>query len=152
MLTIQFYKCTAENNRLDKTDYLEEVGEPSICNPKDTLEQLNPTFTISKPLSFDIENVNYFQIKEWEMYYYFNNKSPSLEIAGRAVVTGELDHLMSYRKEILELDCVLDRQENNISSFIFDPNIKTDCRMYTQVMKFPKKLEGGSLVLTVLGG
>lgn len=149
-LTIDFYKSTAENNRLDKTDYLEHLGSV-VIESKSNIDFVRPTFTIVRP-SFDIENCNYFEVVEWEKYYYMETPKPTLQIAQTIELKGDMDALMSYRTDILELECVLERQENNINSFLFDSNLKTDCRMYTQAIKFKNGLKGNTLLLSVLGG
>lgn len=105
-------------------------------------------------LSYDnmLINCNYFYIPAWGKYYFIDTIDVSP--AGKMILTGHTDVLMTYRDYILALQCTVSRQENAALSLIPDNNIifKNDTikNIYSSETTFTTMY--GAYILQVLGG
>lgn len=97
-------------------------------------------------------NCNYFYIPSWGKYYFIDTIDVSP--AGKMILTGHTDVLMTYRDYILSLQCTVSRQENAALSLIPDNNIifKNDTikNIYSSETAFTTMY--GAYILQVLGG
>lgn len=116
-MTINFYKNSAENNRLDKTEYLEFVTSMAGYLRENT-SIINPVIVVQTTglLSF-----NYAYIPEFNRYYFVN------DIVAIQNALWEIsficDVLMTYKTELLSLDAIIARNEN-----IYDLTIEDNRR------------------------
>lgn len=144
-MRITLYINTAENNRLDKTSYLERVIElegtlrdsSSLLTPTILMElpSLNPTELIDaddeviegengEVISTPSEvfyRFNYVYISEFERYYYVQDIN--IVRNGLMMVSLIVDVLMSFRDNILSLDAYVDRNEYDYDDLLVDDMI-----------------------------
>lgn len=117
-MQITLYKCTAENNRVDKSSYLS-----SAVNINVTLKQMtsvmNPTMTITDSAgSLDVTSYNYLYIPDWNRYYFINNITSVRN--GLWEISASIDVLHTYRNGIRGLKGVILRQENDYNVYLPD--------------------------------
>ena len=114
---IILYKNSAESNRVDKTNYLEEAGK--------IYGIFRDSFSITEP-AFELEynqvpNFNYVYITQLNRYYYVNDIT---SVANNLwLINLNIDVLMTYKTEILELDCFVDRNEFTFNNYIIDDKV-----------------------------
>lgn len=136
-MTIALYINTAENNRVDKTQYLQQVIELD-GTLRDASSLINPTIAFELPnlessalIDEDNEDVvspdddlimesdefyrfNYVYINEFKRYYFVQDIN--IVRSHYFVVSLSVDVLMSFRDNILDLSGMIERNE-----YTFDP-------------------------------
>lgn len=151
-MKIELYVSTTDKNRLNKTSFLSLVGEyegylrapSSVIAPTITLE-----LSISgNPLIVDeddellideddneisteeyrITDANYMYIPEFGRYYFI--RDITIGVTGLYVISSRVDVLMSYKDQILNLECYIERNE-----YAFDPSLE-DNLLPLQFRKF----------------
>ena len=154
-MKIELYVSTTDKNRLNKTSFLSLVGEyegylrapSSVIAPTITLE-----LSISgNPLIVDeddeilideedneisteeyrITDANYMYIPEFGRYYFI--RDITIGVTGLYVISSRVDVLMSYKDQILNLECFIERNE-----YAFDPSLE-DNLLPLQFRKFQEE-------------
>lgn len=112
MIPVVFYKCTADNRVVDKTNYIEQRATKN-CDFFNQTGVMHPSILLSYDSAI-VNNCNYFYIAEWGRWYYITG----IEVmpGGRMVVTGSEDVLYSNKDEILNLDAYVVRTEDESRS------------------------------------
>lgn len=113
--TLVLYKNSADNRKLDKTEGLSNAYTFSI-SMKEGDDLINPSIIIDS--SVDLTKYNYGKITELGRYYYIN--AERLINTNQYILHMEEDVLMTYKSDILNLVCIIDKQENNFNSYIDD--------------------------------
>ena len=111
---LTLYKNTAENNRIDKTEYLTSVGEITGYLREET-NIINPSIVIEYTGVIDF---NYVYISTFNRYYFVNNITSVRTNLWRLDMS--CDVLMTYKETILNYDCYVSRNENNYNEDIED--------------------------------
>lgn len=101
------YKNSSEKNRVDKTTYLTEIVKYNITF-KNSFSLTNPTILIQAPM---LINVNYAHIPILGRYYYIESISNIASNLWQLDLI--VDTVMSFKNEIQELDCFIDRCEDD---------------------------------------
>lgn len=150
-MQINLFTCTAERNRVNKSDYISNrfVLEGSF---RSATSALNIEIDIEKtnPLLY---NYNYMYIEEFGRYY-FIDEIISLR-TNIWTIKATVDVLMSFKKDILEASVIIDKAENEFISNLYldDGSFVMDSRKYNEVKEFPSGLnENGSYILICAGG
>lgn len=135
MVTIHFYTCTAEKNRIDKTTYLNEIPfyqytTPNPSDPehpivhkepwkgtfKEDTSIINPVFTVKvqnpSTGNFDFNDCNYCLVSEFNRYYFI--KDIVVIAQGTYRITCHVDVLMSNKRVIQSSTnpCVISRSQS----------------------------------------
>lgn len=150
-MQINLFTCTAERNRVNKTEYISNrfVLEGSL---REATSAMNVEILIEKtnPLAY---NYNYMYIEEFGRYYYINDiKSFRNKLW---IISATVDVLMSFSSDILSATAIIDKaQSENISNlYLDDGSFVMDSRKYNNVIEFPSGLnENGSYILICAGG
>lgn len=103
-MNVTLYNNMSENNVLNKTkNYIKDVQAVA----KGVISIENPVVI----LDFDesILDCNYMYIADFDRYY-FCSLTPM--IGGKIEVAGAVDVLDSFANEILQLDCIINKQQN----------------------------------------
>lgn len=117
-MNIIFYKNSAEQNRMDKTDYIEEVLsiEGTL---RDNTSIVNPTIIVQ---TSGLISANYAYIEEFNRYYFIN------DIVAINLFLYEIsmtcDVLMTYKNEIKNLSAIVSRNENIYNTNIEDKRLR----------------------------
>lgn len=150
-MQISLFKCTAENNRVDKTAYLSGRfaingtfrSESSVIDPIITIEKTNPT-------KFDY---NYMYIEEFKRWYYINDFISTRN--GLWEIHAHVDVLYTWRADIRNMEGVIDKLESQDAGNVYfdDGSFIMDCRNDIEVKEFPNGLnENGTYILICAGG
>lgn len=106
-MTLKLYKQSATPNRVDKSGFLNEVGDVSAIIVKGTENTLTPDFLLQTNAT--VYNANYFFCDFTSRYYYIN--SCDVTTGGRMIVHSRVDVLMTFRNEILSSSAWVERSD-----------------------------------------
>ena len=146
-MNIKLYKNDSNNNVLNKKITL--INEYNILL-KDNVDVYRPIIKIKTEL---LNKCNYVFIQDFNRYYYIVNKrSINIEIIE---LTLECDVLMSFREHILNLKCIIDKQENiNLGNKYYDDNsLISLSKEFIESYNFNNGFnENGEFILITAGG
>lgn len=146
-MNIKLYRNESNNNVLNKKITL--INEYNILL-KDNVDVYRPIIKIKTEL---LNNCNYVFIGDFNRYYYVVNKrSINIEIIE---LTLECDVLMSFREQILNLKCIIDKQENiNLGNKYYDDNsLISLSKEFIESYNFNNGFnENGEFILITAGG
>ena len=141
----------AERNRVNKWNYLANRfaldgslrRSTSAMNIEIDVEKSNPV----------IYNYNYMYIEEFGRYY-FIDEIVSVR-TGIWTIRASVDVLMSFKNDILQCECIIDKIENeaNANLYLDDGSFVMDSRKYNEIKEFPNGLnDNGDYILICAGG
>lgn len=107
-MTLTFYKQSATPNRINKSQYLNEVGKVENVKLIRTENELTPDFILET--NGIVYNSNYFFCELTSRYYYITDIDFST--GGRIVVHSRVDVLMTFRNEILSSSSWVECSDN----------------------------------------
>lgn len=146
-MDIQLYTNASDRKVLNKNITLIDTVDAKLKGP---MSLRNPSFL----LRLDEETyVNYCYINDgpfFGRYYYIDDII--LNQNGLSEIRCSEDVLMSYKSDILNQTCILDRQESKANAYLPDAEWKADSRTNILTRPFPSGFEGMSTIITVLGG
>ena len=147
-MEVILYKNSSENNVIGKS--LAQIKSVD-CTLKNDISIINPTLVLN--YTANILNSNYCFIPKFNRYYFIDEIVP---ITGdRCIVKCRVDVLESFRNNILNLDCIVDKQEKEIASnkYINDGSFVTTSKQFNRMIEFPNGFnETGSYILICAGG
>ena len=145
-MQIVLYKNASEPNTINKTisNALTLSGalreESSIYNPK---------FRISS--NSNLAQYNYCYIPEFARYYFISEIV--IERNGVYNIYAKCDVLESFKNNILGIECVIERQENDFNLYFSDPEWKVYETQQIVTRDFPQGFDNvGTFYLTASGG
>ena len=151
-MQITLFRCKAEKNRANKSDFL---TTPFTLNGflKNKTSCVDPVIIIEKtsnPITYDY---NYMFIGEFKRYYYItdiiNVNKNMWEIHAHA------DVLFSFISDIKMSYAILEKVEieSNANLYMNDGSFVMDSRKYDEIKRFPNGLNAnGSYILICAGG
>ena len=150
-MQINLFTCTAERNRVNKYDYLSNrfainghIKSPtSAMNLVIEIEKTNPV----------LYKYNYLYIEAFDRYYFIDDITNVSR--NRWIIHASVDVLYSFKNDILSMECVIDKVENEIDANLYldDGSFVMDSRKYNQIKEFPSGLnQNGSYILICAGG
>lgn len=107
-MTIHLYKHGATPKRIDKSTFLNDVGEISGVVLKETENELTPDFILNT--NSLVYNANYFFCSFTSRYYYITDME--MLTGGRIVLHSRVDVLMSFKNEILSSAAWVEKSDN----------------------------------------
>jgi len=143
-MEVIFYK-----NKSDKKVVSKNIEQKinTNCILKDDTNIKNPTIIISNLT--DLKNCNYVYIEEFNRFYYINNITFSQQ---RYYIECNCDVLMSFRKDILNLKCIIKRQEKKYNLYLNDEKYKAFEYSRIKTIEFPNGFTKQSFCLAIAGG
>lgn len=111
-MTLHLYKQCATPNRVDKSSFLNDVGELSGIIVKETEATLSPDFIVNTNAM--VYNANYFFCDFTSRYYYITGLDVST--GGRIIIHSRVDVLMTFRNEILSSSSWVEKSDNTIDT------------------------------------
>lgn len=147
-MEVILYKNSSENNVIGKS--LAQIKSVE-CNLKNDVSVINPTLILA--YTENILGSNYCFIPKFNRYYFIDEIVPIT--ADRCIVKCRVDVLESFKDNILNLDCIVDKQENEIASnkYINDGSFVTTSKQFNRMIEFPNGFnEKGSYILICAGG
>lgn len=150
-MQINLFTCVAENERVDKTDYISNRfvlegtfrAESSVIDPVILIEKTNP----------EEFHYNYLYIPAFERWYYINE---FVSIRNKLwELHAHVDVLYTWRTSIQQMRAVIDKSANsaNANLYMDDGSFVMDSRKYNRVLPFPTGLsKDGTFILICAGG
>ena len=124
---LTLYKNSAENNRIDKTEYLTSVGEITGYLRNET-NIINPSIVIEYTGVIDF---NYVYISTFNRYYFVTNITSVRTNLWRLDMS--CDVLMTYKETILNYECYVSRNENDYNPDIEDTYLPLEYEKVVEV-------------------
>ena len=147
-MEVILYRNSSENNVIGKS--LAQIKSVE-CNLKNDVSIINPTVVLT--YTANIFESNYCFIPKFNRYYFIDEIIPIT--ADRCIVKCRVDVLESFKNNILNLDCIVDKQESEIASnkYINDGSFVTTSKQFNRMIEFPNGFnEKGSYILICAGG
>lgn len=151
VFTIYLYKCTAENNRVDKGNYLSQQF-PLSGTLRENSNVIDPIIRVEKtnPLGY---NYNYMHIPEFGRWYFIND---TLEITTRIwEIRAHVDVLYTWRAAIKGSRAVIDKTASfgDANLYLDDGSFVMDSHKYLTVRQYPSGFQdSGQYILICAGG
>ena len=137
MFKIYLYHMSAENNRMDKTNYLTQIAELN-GELREATSVINPsiTFQITSDMQ-DLENgvldCNYIYIPNFKRYYFVDNIVCVTNTLWQ--IDCSVDVLMSFKTQLGELDVFCERNEFNYNDMLIDDKVPSNNNMNINIFK-----------------
>lgn len=144
---VTFYKSSAENERVDKTNYLSDALTKNLEGVYN-IDVERPILRIS---SFSPIGYNYCYITEFDKYYFIESKNYNQGIWELQL---DEDSLMSFKDDILKQKAIISKQESNpINKYYNDGTYKNEEKTFHKVIEFDDLFElGFDYIVTTIGG
>lgn len=150
-MRIILYKCNAENNRINKEDYINSAFQLE-GTLKTTTSPINPVIMIEKsnPVEF---GYNYMYIYEFKRYYFIND---TISVKNNLwEIHAHVDVLFTWRADILSNSAILERTENlsDANLYIDDGSFVMDSHKRNMVIPYTSGFnDNGEFILICAGG
>ena len=128
-MIIRFYKNTSDNRVVSKN--ISQISETN-CYIYDMTSICSPKIIIANNDDFPL-NVNYAYIPRYKRYYYINDWY--IDKGGRVILNLSIDVLMTFKNDILNLNCTIIRQENVGNNHIVDNLLQIKQKKDLKVVK-----------------
>lgn len=150
-MQISLFTCTAENERVDKTDYISNRfvmdgafrNESNVIDPVILIEKTNPNEFF----------YNYMYLPDFERWYYITEiKSVRKNLWE---IHGHVDVLYTWRAAIKQMRAVIDKSADGSLANLYmdDGSYVMDSRKYNTVLPFSTGLNvDGTFILICAGG
>lgn len=153
MVLIEFFQCTAEPNRVDKSRYLTRLPNYSVQGLiKEECSVLSPVVEVQYNAGPFL--ANYARIDEFGRDYFVKNIVCVRQNYWRVYL--EVDVLSSYGKYVIEdIPCVIDRNEYEYNPYLNDPiipfteNVKLKQAIKKDVFNFDINGEGNDFCYVI---
>lgn len=146
-MNIKIYHNYSANNKLNKTISLLIEKNVKLKNETNITK---PTIILKGDIS---NNMNYVYIPKFNRYYYIvDKKSINNEMYE---IFLEVDVLMSFKEIILNLHCIIDKQQDltNINKYYNDGSFIVSSKEFVKTINFPNGFnENGEFILITAGG
>lgn len=139
-----FYKNLSDNRTVNKDIYTTVNGLDIVL--KDNCDILNPTFILN--VNNKILNSNYMWVSDLNRFYYIENIELSQQ---RMFIKAKVDVLMTYKSEILNINCIIKRQSNLYNSYLNDDEYKSYAYNRIQTFPFSRGFSNEEFILSVSG-
>lgn len=146
-MNVVLSKCSCENNRLNKSNYL---SDPITLSGefRDSINKMNGTILVqyTNPLN----DYNYLYIPLFNRYYYVT----SIDAVRNDLLklTLKTDVLMTYRQSILNCDGVVARNENLYNTMIIDDHLRFLGYKQINTIKLSGQLKNGETFILAVNG
>lgn len=147
-MLINLIRNNSENNAINKS--LTSISTEN-CVVKGSISMYTPSVILT--YDGDMYDINYAYIEEYNRYYYVTDIVPTT--GNRYELRLKCDVLESFRDDILNLRCIIDKQQNvDLSNkYINDGSYVVENKDYNTIYNFKQGFnETGTFILTCAGG
>ena len=123
-----FYNCNSENNRVDKSNFLNNATKVDIYI-KSAMSIKNPIIDLYYNGTF---NFNYCYIPKFNRYYFISDIVSERNDMWQILLN--VDVLMSFKNQILQRQALISRQEFDYNDYLVDEKIPTQNNNNIQVI------------------
>lgn len=146
-MTFKFYTISDDRKAVKKTITSSTLVKTVTGYLKGDCDILHPVLELA--YDGDLLAANYLYIQEFGRYYFIGPPKLSQQ---RLYITGEIDALMSWKDDIMDLSCVLSRQEKLFNLYLNDGNFHLLQKKQISSIVFPQSFTtDGSYILAVGG-
>ena len=132
-MNITFYKNNADNRQVDKTAGLTAIKTLNNVHFYRDENKGGPSLELAYDADI-FEYANYCYIQELEHYYYMSEPVMSQQ---RITFSLTSDLLMTFKTDILELECIIARQESEYNTYLNDNRLQVINRQDVTTLEFP---------------
>lgn len=150
-MTCNLYNTSSEKNKVTKA--LTVVSSINTFKIKENTSIINPVILISKNTKGFTDGVlfNYVWLDLYKRYYFVTDIKTVAN--GIVEVSLSVDVLMSFKSQILSLNCIISRQENEYNTYLDDSLFRVYNDYRVQTKAFPKGFTNEMhYVIAVAGG
>ena len=136
-MNVNIYRYEGDNRVADKSNGITLLGNYSATYLKEpeSLRSINLRIQYTTPEERNtLLNSNYAYITELNRYYYIRPES-IIDLGGIITLSLEEDDIMTNLSEVLQLVCVVERQENEFNTYLPDNQYKV--YGYSRIQTFP---------------
>lgn len=141
----------ADYRRIDKDNFLEviKVNNQNTFNVEfiENSSIINPRLKLST--GTDALKANYLYLKDFNRYYFIDNM---IVENGYIIVECSVDVLMSFQKELIECQVVLDRNSSNYDLYLPDNEQSIEARTNIRTIEFPNGFNETAGFVLILAG
>lgn len=147
-MEIVFYNNTSPNDALSKN-----IGQ--IKTVTGVFKENTPVENVECIITYNadiLRDANYMYVSKFGRYYYCRLETLP---GNRIKVIGEVDPLMSFKSEILELSAILvNSEKTGINKYLYDSDVfVANCKHKTDIINFSNGLlDSGEFILITAGG
>lgn len=145
-MTITFYKYSNDTRRVDKTNYLTLVKTINNAVFKNDVDRGEMVLELAYDSTID---ANYCYISETGYYYYVGEPIMGKQ---RVFYPIKTDLKMSKKNEILNLGCIIARQENKYNAYLNDDRFPVLNKQQVNTLAFPAGFPAGEDILLIVNG
>ena len=145
-MTFTFYKYTDDARRIDKANYLTQLAVKSNCVFKDAENKGTPV--IEAAYDANIKDANYLYIDTLGYYYL----SEPVLAGQRFIFTASKDLLFTEKTNILNLECIIARQENKYNAYLNDDRFPVLNKQQVNTLAFPSGFSNTDNIVMVVNG
>lgn len=131
---MNFYTNTAENNRVDKSNFLTSTITLNGVL-RESCSIMAPSFNIEVKNVSSVLNSNYVYIPVFRRYYFITDITSLYKNIWR--VSCSCDVLMSFKDSIYQLEGIIARNENDYNNMIADSEIVTEVGLDYEFIEIP---------------
>lgn len=147
---IRLYKTSSPSNKINK-DLGNIISSPVIDFKNRPKDLNNLDIDLSNYATLQTVNFNYVHIPSLNLYY-FAKILPSNIGPTHNILHLELDPLMTYKDQILNLDCIIKRNTNKYNLYVEDEELQTLKKTQIQTKAFNHTfVPYTSTVITLVG-
>lgn len=147
MLNVTLYNNKSSSEVLYKN--LDMIANKTISQ-YDIMSVEDPQLILSGSSVENASKINYLYIEELGRYY---NCVPVLLSDGNYALNCEVDPLMSFTDEILNLNVIVDKNEYEVNPYIDDGSYMVEERQRIETLEFPLGFNDyGTHILITAGG
>lgn len=149
-MNVTFYTNSADNRKVDKTSELTTLR--TLTNVHFYRDENKGGPNLELAYDSDIFNyANYCYIQELGHYYYMSEPVMSQQRITFSLTT---DLLMSFKEDILDLECIIARQENDYNTYLNDSRLPVLNRQDVTTLEFPEGFANDhyECIMSVNGG
>lgn len=148
-MNVTFYTNNADNRKVDKTDALTTLRTLNNVHFYRDENKGGPNLELAYDAVI-FNYANYCYIEELGHYYYMSEPVMSQQRITFSLTT---DLLMSFKDDILELECIIARQESEYNTYLKDERFPVLAKQMLRCIPFPQGFANSeSNILIVNGG
>jgi hypothetical protein len=143
-MNVTFYKNNSDNRKVNKS--LTTIKTIQNVFFKNEVERGNVTLELA--YDADLLQANYCYIDETGYYYFLSEPTLGKQ---RLLFNCSTDLLMTYKNEILNLGCIINRQETYFNSYFNDNEAPILAKRKVNTFAFPQGFGTYKLILATNG-
>ena len=145
-MVVRFYKNKSDNRYVNKDIELITTLNNVVFKADENKE----TLTLELSYNSDILNyANYCYIEDLDHYYYMSEPTFGKQ---RVFYPLKADLLMTFKNQILNLDCIIARQENKYNAYLNDDRFPVLNKQQIDTVNFPSGFSYANRSLLIVNG